>query len=233
MIEELFALLTKAMSDGFGIALAASFGWGIASILLSPCHLSSIPLIVGYVVRLGPADARRTVGISIIFASGMLITISLIGIATAALGRVMGDVGVWGNLIVAAVFLVVGLYLMDIVKLSWDSFPVRPVGGKPWIAAFLLGLTFGIGLGPCTFAYLAPVLSVVLNMAATSLASAGLLMAAFAIGHCSVIIGAGSLAHTVQKYLNWNDRSHAATWSKRGTGAFVVLGGIYFVYTAF
>jgi cytochrome c-type biogenesis protein len=233
MFEGLFTSLTTAMSDRFGIALAASFGWGVASILLSPCHLSSIPLVVGYIVRLCPADARRTAGISTMFAMGMLITIALIGVITASLGRMMGDVGVWGNLIVAAVFLVAGLYLMDILKLSWDSFAIKPVGGKPWIAAFLLGLMFGVGLGPCTFAYLAPVLSVVLSIATTSFTSAGLLITAFAIGHCSVIIGAGSLTHTVQKYLNWNERSNAAKWLKRGTGAFVMLGGIYFAYTAF
>jgi cytochrome c-type biogenesis protein len=94
-------------------------------------------------------------------------------------------------------------------------------------------LIFGVGLGPCTFAYLAPVLGVVFSVATTSMASAVLLIAAFGVGHCSVIVGAGSLAHTVQKYLNWTDQSKGATWLKRGAGVFVLLGGVYFIYTAF
>jgi cytochrome c-type biogenesis protein len=233
MFDELFTSLTLAMTDRFGIAMAASFGWGIANILLSPCHLASIPLVVGYIVKQGPASTRRSVGLSTTFAAGILITIALIGLITAALGRMMGDVGVWGNLLVAAAFFVVGLYLMDILKLSWGSIAVRPAEGNPWIGALVLGLIFGVGLGPCTFAYLAPVLGVVFSVAARSIAAAVLLIAAFGAGHCSVIIGAGSLAHTVQKYLNWTDQSEGATWLRRGAGVFVLLGGVYFVYIAF
>ena len=53
MIEELFSSLTTAMSGSFYPALLASFGWGILSILLSPCHLSSIPLVIGYISSQG------------------------------------------------------------------------------------------------------------------------------------------------------------------------------------
>lgn len=233
MLDELFTTLTMAMSDKFGIALGASFAWGIASILLSPCHLASIPLVVGYIVKQGPASARRSVGLSTTFAVGILITIALIGIITASVGRMMGDVGIWGNLLVAAVFLIVGLYLIDMLKLSWGSIAVRPVQGNPWIGALVLGLIFGVGLGPCTFAYLAPVLGVVFSVATTGMASAVLLIAAFGVGHCSVIVGAGSLAHTVQKYLNWTDQSKGATWLRRGAGVFVMLGGMYYIYIAF
>jgi cytochrome c-type biogenesis protein len=233
MLEDLFTTLTLAMSDRFGIALAASFGWGIASILLSPCHLASIPLVVGYIVKQGPASARRSIGLSTTFAAGILITIALIGIITAALGRMMGDVGMWGNLLVAAVFLIVGLYLMDIVKFSWNAIALRPVKGGAWVGALVLGLIFGVGLGPCTFAYLAPVLGVVFSLATTRMASAVLLIAAFGIGHCLVIVAAGSVAHTVQKYLNWTDQSKGAIWLKRSAGVLVLLGGIYFIYTAF
>jgi len=232
-MDEIFNALTMAMTDEFGIALAAAFGWGVLSILLSPCHLASIPLVVGYVVRQGPASARRSVGLSVTFAVGILITIALIGMITAALGRMMGDVGVWGNLIVAAVFLVVGLYLMDVIRFSWGSITIKPMQKRPWIGAFALGLVFGVGLGPCTFAYLAPVLGVVFSVATTSMVSAVLLIAAFGIGHCSVIVAAGSLAHTVQKYLNWTDRSKGALWLKRAAGVFVMLGGVYFTYTCF
>jgi cytochrome c-type biogenesis protein len=233
MLEEVFNRLTMAMSGSFGIALVASFGWGIVSVLLSPCHLASIPLVVGYIVKLGPASARRSVGIATTFAAGILVTIALVGIATAALGRMMGDVGVWGNLIVAAVFFVVGLYLMDVITLSWNPIPLRPSGKSPWIGAFVLGLIFGIGLGPCTFAYLAPVLGVVFSISSTSMASAVLLIAAFGLGHCAVIAVAGSLAQAVQKYLHWAGRSAGATWLKRGAGVLVLLGGVYFILTTF
>lgn len=233
MLEDLFTALTTALTGSFGVALAASFAWGIASILLSPCHLASIPLVVGYIVRQGPAGIGRAAGLSTTFAVGILITIALIGVITAGLGRMMGDVGVWGNLAVGAVFLVVGLYLLDLLKISWNPAPLRAVGANPWTGALVLGLVFGIGLGPCTFAYLAPVLGVVFSIASTDMASAVLLIAAFGAGHCSIIVGAGSLAHVVQRYLDWTERSAGALWFRRAAGVLVLLGGVYFIVTAF
>lgn len=232
-MDEIFNALTMAMTDRFGIALAAAFGWGVLSIVLSPCHLSSIPLIVGYISAQGATTARRSAGLSLLFALGILITIALIGLITASFGRMMGNVGTWGNLAVAAVFLVIGLYLLDIVKLSWGGFGAASLRRQGWIGALSLGLLFGVGLGPCTFAYLAPVLGVVFSISTTSFIGGALLIAAFGLGHCAVIAAAGSLTHLVQRYLKWTSRSAGATWLRRLAGVFVLFGGFYFIYISF
>lgn len=233
MLEDLFTWLTMALGETFGIALLAALGWGVISILLSPCHLSSIPLVVGYITSQGSEGAKRSYSISLAFGVGILITIALIGAITASAGRMMGDVGFWGNIIVAAVFFIVGLYLMDIVTLSWSGIVPRTSVARGWKGALLLGLIFGVGLGPCTFAYIAPVLGVAFGVASEHPFRALGLIAAFGIGHCAVIVGAGGAAGTVQKYLNWTDRSRGALWMKRGAGVLVMLGGVYFLYTAF
>jgi cytochrome c-type biogenesis protein len=92
---------------------------------------------------------------------------------------------------------------------------------------------FGIGLGPCTFAYMAPVLGVAFALATTDLPGAAGLIAAFGVGHCLVIVGAGSSTRIVQRYLDWTDGSRAMAWVRRGAGVLVLLGGVYFIYTAF
>jgi cytochrome c-type biogenesis protein len=233
MIDEIFTWLTMAMSESFGIALFAALGWGVISILLSPCHLSSIPLVIGYITSQGQAGVKRSYLLSLVFGIGILITIGLIGVITASAGRMMGDVGVWGNIIVAGVFFVVGLYLMDVINLSWNGIIPKTSFAYGWKGALLLGLIFGVGLGPCTFAYMAPVLGVVFSVAATNMFQALSLIAAFGVGHCAVIVAAGGAAGTVQKYLNWTDRSKGAVWLKRGAGVLVMLGGVYYIYTAF
>lgn len=233
MFEEIFTVLSNALYENYWIAVLASFGWGVLSILLSPCHLSSIPLIVGYISSQGKISVARTFNISLIFAVGILITIAAIGIITASLGRLMGDVGTVGNYLVAGIFFLVGLYLLDIIKINFNSFGMRQTKTKGLLAALILGLLFGIALGPCTFAYMAPVLGVVFQTAQTNYLLAVIFLLAFGIGHCSVIVGAGTLTGKVQKYLNWSEESKTILWIKRICGVLVILGGVYLIYTTF
>lgn len=231
MIEGIFNSLYEAMTGAVWLALLASFGWGVLSILLSPCHLSSIPLVVGFISSQGKLAINRTFKISLVFSVGILITIALIGIITASLGRLMGDVGSIGNYLVAGIFFLVGLYLLDIIKFDWNNTGLKQTKAKGLLAALILGLLFGIALGPCTFAYMAPVLGVVFQTAQTNYLLAVLFLLAFGIGHCSVIVGAGTLTGKVQKYLNWSEESKIILWIKRVCGALVILGGIYLIYT--
>jgi cytochrome c-type biogenesis protein len=231
-MEQLFTVLSHAVEGSAGIALSAAFVWGVLSILLSPCHLASIPLIVGFIDQQGRISTRRAFTISLLFSVGILITIGVIGAITAAAGRMMGDVGRWGNYAVAIIFFVVGLYLLDVIHMSMPG-PAQPgMKRKGMLAAFILGLVFGVALGPCTFAYMAPMLAVTFRLAATNLPYGILLLLFYGLGHCSVIVLAGTSAELVQHYLNWNDKSKGALIVKKICGALVLLGGLYLIYTA-
>jgi cytochrome c-type biogenesis protein len=234
MLESLFTTLYEAMMGAAWIAVLASLGWGVLSILLSPCHLSSIPLIVGFISSQGKMTVGRTFNISLVFSLGILLTIALIGFITASLGRLMGDIGGVGNYLVAGIFFLVGLYLLDIITLdlpflqaSWNNAGLKQTKTRGLLAALILGLLFGLALGPCTFAYMAPVLGIVFQTAQTDYIFSIILLAAFGIGHCSVIVGAGTLTGKVQKYLNWSEESKAILWIKRICGVLVILGGFY------
>jgi cytochrome c-type biogenesis protein len=232
MIESLFGFLSGLMAASFAWALLASLIWGIMSILLSPCHLSSIPLIIGYISSQENKSTRQSFALALVFATGILITIAVVGMVTVSLGRLIGDVGVWGNILVAAVFFVMGLYLLEVISLNWSSLALPSSKGGYW-GALGLGLIFGVGLGPCTFAYLAPVLGIVFSLAQDGWLKPALLILAFAIGHCAVLALAGGLALWVQRYLNWSSQSKTTGLIKKIAGVLVILGGCYFIYTAF
>ena len=231
-MQELLANLTHAVQGAPHLALGAAFVWGVLSILLSPCHLSSIPLIVGFIGEQHNLTTRRAFAISTAFAVGILITIALIGAVTAALGRMMGDAGRYGNYLVAAIFFLVGLHLVGVIPAPWSG-PGR-VGTKQrgLLAGFILGLLFGVALGPCTFAYMAPMLGVTLQVATTNLVYAIALLLAFGVGHCSVIVAAGTSTEAVQRYLQWNERSRGADILRKVCGVLVLLGGLYLIHTA-
>ena len=231
-MEQLFTTLTHAVEGTPAIALGAAFVWGILSILLSPCHLASIPLIVGFIDEQGRISTRRAFLISTLFAVGILITIGAIGAITAAAGRMMGDVGRWGNYFVAAIFFVVGLHLLGVIPVPWSGPGQVGMKRKGVLAAFILGLVFGIAIGPCTFAYMAPMLGVTFKLAATNIGYGILLLAVYGVGHCSVIVVAGTSTELVQRYLDWNEESRGAAILKKACGTLVLLGGIYLIYIA-
>jgi cytochrome c-type biogenesis protein len=231
-MQELFTRLTHAVESTWFIALAASFVWGVLSILLSPCHLASIPLIVGFIDEQGRISTKRAFVISTLFAAGILITIGAIGAITAAAGRMMGDVGKYGNYFVALIFFLVGLHLLDVIAMPWSGVGQVGMKRKGTLAAFILGLIFGIALGPCTFAYMAPMLGVTFKLATTNLLYGILLLVVYGIGHCSVIVLAGTSTELVQQYMNWNERSKGAVILKKICGVLVLLGGVYLIYAA-
>ena len=120
-MEQLLTTLTRAVEAGSGMALVAAVIWGVLSIVLSPCHLASIPLIVGFVNGQGQVSARRAFALSLLFALGILATIAAIGAVTAAAGRLMGNVGPWANYAVAVVFFLVGLHLLGVIPMPWSG----------------------------------------------------------------------------------------------------------------
>lgn len=231
-MEQLFTSLTHAVEGSALIAISAALIWGILSILLSPCHLASIPLIVGFIDEQGKISTGRAFLISLLFSTGILITIGAIGAITASAGRMMGDIGRYGNYFVAAIFFVVGLHLLDVIPMPWSG-PSR-VGMKRrgLLAAFILGLMFGVALGPCTFAYMAPMLAVTFKVAATNLSYGVLLLVVYGIGHCAVIVAAGTSAELVEHYLKWNEQSKGALVLKKICGVLVLLAGVWLIYTS-
>ena len=232
-MESLFVSLTDAMAGGAVVALLAAFAWGVLSIVLSPCHLASIPLIIGILQGGGTVTASRAAGLSTLFALGILGAIALIGAITAAAGRMLGDLGPWGNYAVAAVFVVFGLHLLDVLPFpdGWRPAPNQPRRGA--LGALLFGLVFGVALGPCTFGFMAPVLGVTFGMAKTAPIFAFGVLVLFGLGHCAVISLAGFSSTWVQRWLSWQNDTLGAKWLRRACGVLVLAAGVWLVLNTF
>ena len=231
-MEAVFSSLSHAVEGAPLVALGAAFAWGLVSVLLSPCHLASIPLIVGFMSDQRGMTVGRAFRTALLFSLGVLASIALIGAITAALGRVLGNAGGWANYLVAAVFFVMGLHLLDVIPLPLGGVAGMPTARRGYLAALAIGFVYGVALGPCTFAYMAPVLAVAFREGATAPYFAAGLFTAFGLGHCAVITAAGTSVRRVQEYLRWSEDSRAMLVGRRVCGVLVLAGGLYFVYTA-
>jgi cytochrome c-type biogenesis protein len=133
---------------------------------------------------------------------------------------------------VALIFFLVGLYLLDVFGMNISAPSNVGIKRRGMLAAFLLGLIFGIALGPCTFAYMAPMLAVTFRTGADEPLYAAMLLLAYGIGHCLVIVFAGTFTEVVQRYMNWNERSRGAVILKKICGVAILLAGLYMIYVA-
>jgi len=226
----LFTTISSMLAASPVVALIGAFIWGLISVLLSPCHLAGIPLIVGFINDQRNGSGRKAIVLSTVFALGILLTIAGIGLVTALMGKLLGDVGTFGRYFPAALFLLFGLYLLGVLPLSFGGTSLLgKVRIRGPLAALLLGLLFGIALGPCSFAFLAPIIGLAFQAAATNLAFSISLFLSYAVGHCVVIILAGSFSELVRQFLKWDERSKGTLWIKRVCGALLIAGSLYFL----
>jgi cytochrome c-type biogenesis protein len=75
-------------------------------------------------------------------------------------------------------------------------------------------------------------LGVTFSLGADRMLFGAALLLAYGIGHCAVIVLAGTFTEVIQKYLNWTERSQGALVLKKACGFLVILGGVWMIYTA-
>jgi cytochrome c-type biogenesis protein len=178
-------------------------------------------------------STRRAFWLATLFSLGILTTIATIGAITGFMGRMLGDIGAYGYYFVAGIFFIVGLYLLEVISIPFLGNVGQPKFEKKGsLAALILGLAFGVALGPCTFAYIAPMLAIAFSIAATQFFYGLILLMIYGIGHCSVIIVAGTSTELVQRYLSWNAGSKGVIVLKRICAVLVILAGVYLIWIA-
>lgn len=230
MIMQIFNQLSQALASNPAIALLASFVWGMLSVLLSPCHLASIPMIVGYLDGQKDLSTKKAFRLSAFFTLGILAMMAIIGLITGLLGKILGDVGSWTEPVMGIVFMIMAFFIADVLKMpSFLSGGAGKASRKGIWGALSLGFLLGIALGPCSFAFMAPILGIVFTSAGSQFIFALTLVLAYIIGHCLVIILAGTSAGSVQSYLKWSSNSKGTKIVKIVCAILVFVAGLYLI----
>jgi len=230
--ETFFLTINQWIVGGTAIAALGCFLWGMVSVLLSPCHLASIPLIVAYVGGQERAiDPKQAAGYAVLFAMGLFITIALIGIICALLGRMLGDVGNYWQILIGAILIWVALGMLGVEKCSMSGSLLYRLNIRGLMGAFVLGLAYGVLSGSCTFGFIAPILAIITVQ--QKIATGVLMILLFAVGHCLPIAIAGSSTAAVRKLMENSAWQGAGSWFRKGAGVLIGLLGVYFIINPF
>ena len=231
-MESLFLTVNEWIVAGTAIAALGCFLWGMISVVFSPCHLASIPLIVAYVGgQQQILRSRHAAQYAVAFTVGLFITIALVGIVCAILGRMLGDVGNYWQILVGLVLVWVALGMFGVEKCSMSGSFLYRLKLRGIHGAFFLGLAYGILSGSCTFGFIAPILAIITIQ--QKIATGILLILLFATGHCIPIVVAGSSTAFVKGVMESSRWQGAGSWFRKGAAVVICLIALYFITNPF
>ena len=232
MLDAFFVTVNEWMAGGIMIAAVGCFLWGMISVLFSPCHLASIPLIVAYVGgQQQSLRPRQAVHYSAAFTIGLFTTIAAVGIICAILGRMLGDVGSYWQVLVGLVLIWVALGMFGVDKCSMSGNFLYRLNLRGLSGALGLGLAYGVLSGSCTFGFIAPILAIITIQ--QKIATGILFIFLFALGHCIPIVIAGSSMAAVKKVMENARWQGAGTWFRKGAGTVIAGLAVYFIVNPF
>ncbi len=224
----IFGDISALIQSNPWLAVVAVFVGGVAT-ALNPCVLAMIPLMMGMVAGSKESTGfKRNFVFSLFFVLGLSVTFTALGLISALMGRMFGDVGSFWKYLVAAVCLVMGLQLLGVFKLELRLPQVFSVKKKGKLGAFLLGLLFGIVSTPCAV----PILAVILAFVAQKgdIAYGGLLLFAYALGHSLLVLIAGTSMGAAKRLIESHGLRKANAVLQKIAGAVIILVGAYFVF---
>lgn len=228
-MDSLIHNFSTFLSNNIWLALITAFLAGVAS-SFSPCVLSSIPLIVGYVGGYARKDKKLAYKYSLIFCLGIIITFTLLGIASALLGRLFTGAGRWWYIILGVIMLIVGLQLIGVIEFGNNSCRM-PNRRKGVAGAFFLGILGGVLSSPCSTPILAAILAFVASKGNILLGVIMLFL--YSIGHCILIFMAGTSIELVEEISNSNKTIFIGKLLKILLAVIIIIVGFYLLYLGF
>lgn len=227
-MESLFGDIANLIHHNAWLAVVAVFAGGVTT-ALNPCVLAMIPLLMSMVAgNRETTTLKRSLVFSLFFVLGLALMFTVLGLVSALMGRMFGDVGSFWKYAVAGVCLVMGLHLLGVLKWSLPVPAGLRVRKQGYVGAFLLGLLFGVVSTPCAV----PILAVLLAFVAEkgSVAYGAFLLFVYALGHSALVLVAGTSVGAAKALLESKGLRAAHGAVQKVAGVLIIGIGLYFLF---
>lgn len=197
----------------------------------TPCCLSNIPLIIGYIGGLGEKTTKRAFLYSLTFAGGTAVTFVCLGLVATSVGHLLGTSSSLWHFILGVIMVMMALQIWDLIEIIPETDVLQKNARRGFVGAFFTGILAGIFASPCS----TPILVALLALVAGSgnLLWGVLLMLCYAAGHSVLVLIAGTSVGFVQRLKGSGRYQHFATLSKVLMGALILAVGLYMLWAAF
>jgi cytochrome c biogenesis protein CcdA len=229
-MTELLESLSKMITESGWLAPVLALVAGILT-SVTPCSLSSIPLIVGYVGGVGQRDTKKAFWLSITFAGGAAVTFTALGVFASLAGKLMGNSASWWYIILGILMVLMALQTWGVFEIIPSSYLISKSKKKGYIGAFIAGILGGIFSSPCSTPVLIALLAIVAGKG--SILWGILLLLLYSIGHGILAVVAGTSIGFVQKLSASEKYGKASTILKIIMGSLILLIGLYMFYLGF
>lgn len=205
----------------------------IAGVLTSftPCSLSSVPLIIGYVGGVGEKDTKKAFKYSLIFSVGTAITFVTLGVIATSAGKLIGTSSKLWYILLGVLMVLMSLQTFGIINIIPSANLITKSKKKGFIGAFLAGILGGIFSSPCSTPVLIALLAIVADKG--NMVWGIVLMLLYSIGHSALVILAGTSVGFVQKLNNNEKYNKVSTVLKMIMGIAILIIGLYMFWFAF
>ena len=229
LVSNLTAYL-KTQEFSYLFLIISFLGGVLAS--LSPCSLSVLPIVVGYVGGYSEESGFKTFLQLLSFVLGLSAVLTVIGIICALGGRAFVSIGgAYWVLFVASVILLFGLNLLGVIQFNLPVIVKQMPKGDAhslFIYPFILGALFALAATPCS----TPILVGIMSFASLSanLVYAALMLFMFSLGQGLIIILAGVFTSFVKKVRVFSGVSEVFL---KIMGVLLVISAFYIYFSVF
>jgi len=229
MINTWLEGISKAIQNSFWAAPLLALAAGVLT-SFTPCSLSSIPLVIGYVGYL-EADHRKAFRLSVTFAVGAGFTFTMLGVTAALMGRLIGTAARWWYLLLGVVMILMALQTWEVFQFIPSTHLTAKNTKRGYGGAFIAGILGGLFSSPCATPVLVALLAVVAGKG--SLVWGTVLLLFYALGHGVLTVIAGTSLGLVQKLSRSEGYGRLSRVLKLIMGGAILLIGFYLFYLAF
>lgn len=230
MIDQWLEVLGTAISNNFWLAPLLALLAGVLT-SFTPCSLSTIPLVIGYVGGYAGHDVKKAFRYSLVFCLGMAVTFAALGTVASLIGRMVQGTGSWWYIVLGVLMVLMALQTWEIINVIPQSGAMSKHKRKGYIGAALAGMLGGLFSSPCA----TPVLVVLLAMVAKqgSLIWGVVLLLIYSTGHSILVLIAGTSVGFVKKLSASDKYGKLNNVFKIIMGTLILLLGLYMFYLGF